>query len=216
MSSEVISRQLEKLGIVPVIVLDNVDSAVPLAGALCQGGLPCAEVTFRTAAAEESIRRINGEFPSILLGAGTVLKVDQAEKAINAGARFVVAPGFNPRVVDYCQSRGVAVFPGVCTPTEIEAAMEEGLSNLKFFPAEPIGGLDYLKAISAPYSQVRFIPTGGISLDNVRKYLAFNKVIACAGTWMVQKDWIAAGNFDQIRKTVAEAVAIVQEVRGKK
>ncbi len=216
MSSEVISRQLEKIGIVPVIVLDNVDGAVPLAGALCQGGLPCAEVTFRTAAAEESIRRISGEFPNILLGAGTVLKVDQAEKAINAGARFVVAPGFNSRVVDYCLSRGVAVYPGVCTPTEIEAAMEEGLSNLKFFPAEPIGGLDYLKAISAPYSQVRFIPTGGISLDNVRKYLAFNKVIACAGTWMVQKDWIAAGNFDQVRKTVAEAVAIVQEVRGKK
>ncbi len=216
MSSEVISRQLDKLGIVPVIVLDNVDSAVPLARALCQGGLACAEVTFRTAAAEESIRRINAEFPNILLGAGTVLKVDQAEKAINAGARFVVAPGFNPRVVDYCQSRGVAVFPGICTPTEIEAAMEEGLTNLKFFPAEPIGGLDYLKAISAPYSQVRFIPTGGISLDNVRKYLAFQKVIACAGTWMVHKDWIASGNFAQIEKTVAEAVAIVQEVRSQK
>jgi len=189
---------------------------VPLARALSQGGLACAEVTFRTAAAEESIRRINGEFPNILLGAGTVLKVDQAEKAINAGARFVVAPGFNPRIVDYCQSRGTAVFPGICTPTEIEAAMEAGLTNLKFFPAEPIGGLDYLKAISAPYSQVRFIPTGGISLENVRTYLAFQKVIACAGPWMVRKDWIASGDFAQIEKTVAEAVAIVQQARAQK
>jgi 2-dehydro-3-deoxyphosphogluconate aldolase/(4S)-4-hydroxy-2-oxoglutarate aldolase len=212
--SQTISVRLHTFGIVPVIVIDSVESAAPLARALSEGGLPCAEITFRTAAAEESIRRIADEFPKILLGAGTVLRVDQAEKAINAGARFIVSPGFNPRVVDYCQSRAVAVYPGVCTPTEIEAAMEKGLTDLKFFPAEPMGGFDYLKAISAPYSQVRFIPTGGVNLENVRKYLSFNKVLACAGTWMVHKDWVAAGDFAKIKKIASEAVAIVKEIRG--
>lgn len=214
MSQQAISVLLQGFGIVPVIVIDRAESAVGLAGALCQGGLACAEVTFRTAAAEESIRRITAEFPSILVGAGTVLRVDQAEKAINAGAKFVVAPGFNHRVVDYCQSRGTAVYPGVCTPTEIEAAMDKGLTDLKFFPAEPIGGLDYLKAISAPYSQVRFIPTGGITPENVRKYLSFNKVLACAGTWMVNKEWLAAGDFARIQQVVSEAVQITREARG--
>jgi 2-dehydro-3-deoxyphosphogluconate aldolase/(4S)-4-hydroxy-2-oxoglutarate aldolase len=215
--SEALARQLERFGIVPVIVIDNAESAVPLTKALVEGGLPCVEVTFRTAAAEDSIRRIAGSCPEVLVGAGTVIRVDQAERAINAGARFIVAPGFNPRVVDYCQSRAMAVFPGVCTPTEIEAAMERGLMNLKFFPAEPMGGLAYLKAISAPYSQVRFIPTGGVSLENVRSYLSFNRVLACAGTWLAPKEWISAGDFDQVRRTVSEAVQIVSEVRaGKK
>jgi 2-dehydro-3-deoxyphosphogluconate aldolase / (4S)-4-hydroxy-2-oxoglutarate aldolase len=214
MNQQALSLKLQTVGIIPVIVIDRVDLAVPLGQALVDGGLLCAEVTFRTSAAEESIRRIAGEFPNILVGAGTVLKVDQAEKAINAGAKFVVAPGFNPRIVDYCQSRGTAVYPGVCTPTEIEAAMERDLTDLKFFPAEPMGGLSYLKAISAPYSQVRFVPTGGISLDNVRQYLGFNKVLACAGTWMVQKDWLAAGDFDRVRQVVAEAVTLVKEIRG--
>jgi len=212
--TQTISVRLHSFGIVPVIVIDSVDSAEPLARALSDGGLACAEVTFRTSAAEDSIRRIAEKFPGILLGAGTVLRVDQAEKAINAGARFIVSPGFNPRVVDYCQSRAVAVYPGVCTPTEIEAAMDRGLTDLKFFPAEPMGGLDYLKAISAPYSQVRFIPTGGINLENVRAYLAFNKVLCCAGTWMVKKEWVAAGEFDKIKKIAGEAVAIVKEISG--
>jgi 2-dehydro-3-deoxyphosphogluconate aldolase / (4S)-4-hydroxy-2-oxoglutarate aldolase len=214
MNQQSISLKLQGVGIIPVIVIDRVETAVALGQALLDGGLPCAEVTFRTSAAEESIRRIAGEFPGILVGAGTVLKVDQAEKAINAGARFVVAPGFNPGIVDYCQSRETAVYPGVCTPTEIEAAMEKGLTDLKFFPAEPMGGLSYLKAISAPYGQVRFIPTGGINLDNVREYLGFGKVLACAGTWMVQKDWLAAGDFERVRKVVADAVALVKEMRG--
>jgi 2-dehydro-3-deoxyphosphogluconate aldolase / (4S)-4-hydroxy-2-oxoglutarate aldolase len=210
---EEVTKSIERLGIIPVIVLEEAAAARPLAKALLEGGLPCAEVTFRTAAAADAITCIAREYPDVLVGAGTVLKVEQAEQAIRSGARFIVAPGFNPRVVDYCIERNVAVFPGVATPTDIEAALEKGLGELKFFPAEPMGGLEYLKAVSAPYGQVRFIPTGGISAENAGKYLAFKKVLACAGTWMVKKEWISSGQFEQIRQAAEQAVRLVAQSR---
>lgn len=211
-----IADQICAIGIVPVIVIENAHDAVSLGKALLEGGLPCAEITFRTEAASEAIGRLREEFPDLLMGAGTVLTTDQAAKAIDAGARFIVAPGFNPRVVDYCLTREVEIFPGICTPTEIEAAIEKGLTNLKIFPIEHMGGLEYLKTISAPYSSVRYLPTGGIGPENVRKYLSFDKVFACAGTWMAKSEWIAAQRFDLIRERAWEAVQIVRETRGTK
>lgn len=209
-----IATQLENLAIIPVIVLEDAADAAPLGKALSEGGLPCAEVTFRTEAAAESIGRLTQEFPDLLVGAGTVLTTSQAQKAIDAGARFIVSPGFNPRTADFCRQRGIDFFPGICTPTEIEAALDRGLTILKFFPSEPLGGLDYLKAIAAPFSTVRYIPTGGINPDNVRKYLSFDKVFAVGGTWLVKAEWIAAKRYDLVTERVWEAVQIVREMRG--
>jgi 2-dehydro-3-deoxyphosphogluconate aldolase/(4S)-4-hydroxy-2-oxoglutarate aldolase len=203
--------ELKRLKIVPVIVIDDPASATELASALIAGGLPCAEVTFRTAGAADALRRMS-ERPELLLGAGTVLTTNQAETARAAGARFIVSPGFNPAVVDYCQEHDLPVFPGVCTPTEIEMALTKGLTTLKFFPAEPAGGVAYLKAIAAPYGMVEFIPTGGISTANIATYLGFKKVIACGGSWMAPADWIAAGDFQRIRAETAHAVKVVNAV----
>lgn len=197
------------LRIVPVIVIDDPADAVPLAGALSDGSLACAEVTLRTPRALEALRRIAAEQPDMLAGAGTVLTPAQAADARAAGARFIVAPGFNPAVVDYCLTHQIPVFPGVCTPTEIEMALGRGLSVVKFFPAEPIGGLAYLKAIAAPYTELSFIPTGGIGPSNLVSYLAFSRVVACGGSWMAPSDWIAAKQFDRIRETASAAAAIV-------
>ena len=194
--------------VLPVIVIDDPDDAVPLARALRDGGLPCAEVTLRTLRAMDSLRRITSEVPELLVGAGTVLSPAQAAEARAAGARFAVAPGFSPAVVEYCQSVELPVFPGVCTPTEIEMALGAGLSVLKFFPAEPIGGLAFLKAIAAPYTTVSFMPTGGIGPSNLASYLAFPRVVACGGSWMAPNDWIAGKQFDRIRDTTRAAVAI--------
>jgi 2-dehydro-3-deoxyphosphogluconate aldolase/(4S)-4-hydroxy-2-oxoglutarate aldolase len=198
------------LRILPVIVIDDPAAAAPLAGALSAGGLPCAEVTLRTPHALEALRRIAAECSDVLVGAGTVLSPAQAAAARAAGAQFVVAPGFNPAVVEYCQSVELPVFPGVCTPTEIETALGTGLSVLKFFPAEPMGGLAYLKAIAAPYVGVSFMPTGGIGPANLASYLAFPRVVACGGSWMAPSDWIAARQFDRIRDTASAAAAIVR------
>lgn len=203
-------EQLRKLRIVPVIVIDDPNDAAALASALVEGGLPIAEVTFRTASAAESIRRIAGERSDLLLGAGTVLKVEQAKQARAAGATFMVAPGFNPAVVDYCLEQNIPVFPGVATPTEVETALNKGLSVVKFFPAEPMGGLPFLKAMSAPYGMMSFIPTGGISAQNLKEYLAFNKVVACGGSWMAPAEWIKGKMFDQIRDETRRAVAAAQ------
>jgi 2-dehydro-3-deoxyphosphogluconate aldolase / (4S)-4-hydroxy-2-oxoglutarate aldolase len=202
-------ERFSALRILPVIVIDDPADAVPLAGALSAGGLPCAEVTLRTPRALEALARIAGERPDVLVGAGTVLSPAQAAEARTAGARFVVAPGFNPAVVEYCQSVDLPVFPGVCTPTEIEMALGRGLSVLKFFPAEPMGGLSFLKAIAAPYVGVSFMPTGGIGPANLASYLAFSRVASCGGSWMAPNEWIAGGQFDRIRDTTAAAVAIV-------
>lgn len=198
--------RLRSVRIVPVITIDDAANAVPLARALAAGGLPCAEITFRTPAATESIERIAAEVPELFVGAGTVLTPAQAKAANEAGAQFIVAPGFGPRVVEYCQSRAIPVFPGVATPTEIEAALEMGLRILKFFPAEPLGGLAYLKAIAAPYVEVSFMPTGGINAANIASYLAFSRVVACGGSWMAPAEWIAAKQFDRIREESRRAV----------
>jgi 2-dehydro-3-deoxyphosphogluconate aldolase/(4S)-4-hydroxy-2-oxoglutarate aldolase len=202
-------EQLRRLRIVPLIVIDEPEQAGPLARALVAGGLPCAEIAFRTAGALEALRRLAGEHPDVLVGAGTVLTPDQAEAARGAGARFIVSPGLHPRVVDYCRSHNLPVFPGVSTPTEIGAALELGLTVLKFFPAEPLGGLPYLRAIAAPFPDVEFIPTGGINAANLPSYLAASGVVACGGSWMAPQAWIRAGEFDRIRHEVEQAVRLV-------
>ncbi|MBQ7908569.1 MAG: bifunctional 4-hydroxy-2-oxoglutarate aldolase/2-dehydro-3-deoxy-phosphogluconate aldolase [Elusimicrobiaceae bacterium] len=202
-----ILSEISNIGIVPVIALDNANQAVPLAKALIDGGLPCAEVTFRTAAAEESIRQMARHCPDMLVGAGTILTPEQADKAVAAGARFIVSPGLNEEVVKHCQKIGVPIIAGVATPSEVEKALSLGLTTLKFFPAEAAGGLAMIKAMSAPYSQVKFMPTGGINAKNVNSYLSFKKVIACGGSWMVSKELINSGNFAEITRLTKEAVA---------
>jgi 2-dehydro-3-deoxyphosphogluconate aldolase/(4S)-4-hydroxy-2-oxoglutarate aldolase len=198
-ATDEVTASLRAARIVPVIVIDDPDDAVPLARALIDGGLSCIEITFRTARAAEAIGRIAAAVPEALVGAGTVLSPALAATAWDAGARFIVAPGFNPRVVDYCIAEGLPVYPGICTPTELEAALEKGLKTIKFFPAEPSGGVAFLKAMAAPYGDVGFMPTGGVNLANVGNYLAFNRVVACGGSWMAPNDWIAAKQFDRIR-----------------
>ena len=207
-------KKLQKTGIVPVVVLDRAEDALPLAECLMEGGLPCAEVTFRTAAAEESIRKMAKAYPDMIIGAGTVLTTEQADRAIDAGATFIVSPGFNPKVTEYVLKKGVPMTPGVCTPTEIEAALQFGMDVLKFFPAEPAGGLKMIKALAAPYVGVKFMPTGGINAANVREYLAYDRIVACGGSWMVSGKLVKEGKFDEIRALVAEAAGIVKEIRG--
>ena len=199
-------EKIQKIGIVPVVVLDDAKDAAPLAKALCEGGLPCAEVTFRTAAAEESIRIMAKEFPEMLVGAGTVLTTEQVDRAVNAGAKFIVSPGLNPTVVKYCVDKGIPVTPGTSNPSDVEMAISLGLDVVKFFPAEQAGGINMIKAMAAPYTQMKFMPTGGINAKNINSYLAFDKILACGGSWMVKKDLVAAGEFDKIRDLTKEAV----------
>jgi 2-dehydro-3-deoxyphosphogluconate aldolase/(4S)-4-hydroxy-2-oxoglutarate aldolase len=206
--SEVLIR-LGEIRLVPVVVLEDANNAEPLAEALIAGGLPCAEVTFRTAAAAESIKRIS-KYKEICLGAGTVLSVDQAKLAVDSGATFIVSPGFNPKVVKYCAENKIPITPGICTPTEIEMGLEYGLNIFKFFPAEAYGGLKTLKAISAPYSMIKFIPTGGIDAKNVCEYLSFKQVFACGGSWMVTKEMISNNKFNEVTTLAKEAVNLVK------
>ena len=201
-----IIKELSRIGIVPVIKIDNAADAKPLAKALIDGGLPCAEVTFRTSCAKEAIATIAKEYPEMIVGAGTVLTKAQVDDAIEAGAKFIVSPGFNPEIVKYCLERGCPIIPGINNPSGIEAALELGLKTVKFFPAEQSGGLPMIKAMSAPYGGVTFMPTGGVSPANVNDYLAFNKIVCCGGSWMVKPEMIAAGDFDGITKLVREAV----------
>jgi len=203
-----ILNDMKTHGIVPVIAIDNADDAESLAQALIEGGLPCAEVTFRTAAARDSIARIARKFPTMLLGAGTVLTIDQVKAAMDSGAKYIVAPGFNPKTVEYCLANHITVTPGIATPTEIEMALDFSLEVVKFFPAEPLGGLAYLKAIAAPYKGVRFIPTGGIDESNLTSYLKFSNVIACGGSWMVKADLINGKRFDEIQSLTRRAVEL--------
>ena len=202
-------EKIQKLGVVPVVVLNHVEDAEPVARALCAGGLPVAEVTFRTDAAEESIRIMKQKFPEMLVGAGTILTIEQAQRAMDAGAEFIVSPGFNANVVKYCLEKGVPVTPGCNNPTAIEAALELGLDVLKFFPAEASGGLKAIKAMAAPYGNVKFMPTGGISEKNINDYLAFNKIIACGGSWMVSGDLVENKEFDKIEELTRQAVMTV-------
>lgn len=200
-------KQIEAIGIVPVVKIDRAADAVPLAKALINGGLPCAEVTFRTAAAAEAIAAMTAAFPEMLVGAGTVLTPAQADEAVAAGAKFIVSPGLNPEVVRHCVEKGYPITPGVCTPGEVETALSFGLEVVKFFPAEAAGGLPMIKAMSAPYGQLKFMPTGGISAKNLNEYLSFPKILACGGSWMVTADLINNGRFDEIERLTREAVA---------
>lgn len=207
-------ESLQKLGVVPVVKLDDAKDAAPLAEALCRGGLPCAEVTFRTAAAEAGIRAMCAARPDMLVGAGTVLTPEQADAAVAAGAKFIVSPGLNPVVVRHCLDKGYPVLPGVVTPSEVEQALSFGLEVVKFFPAEAAGGLAMIKAMSAPYGGLKFMPTGGISAANLESYLSFGKVLACGGSWMVKDSLIREGKFDTVEELTRQAVEIVRRVRG--
>jgi len=207
-------EKIQKIGIVPVVVLNDAKDAEPLAKALCNGGLPCAEVTFRTDAAEESIRIMSEKYPEMLVGAGTVLTTEQVDRAVAAGAKFIVSPGLNPKIVKYCVDKGIPVTPGCSNPSDVEVAIELGLEVVKFFPAEPAGGLKMIKAMAAPYTGLKFMPTGGINATNVKEYLAYDKILACGGSWMVKGSLVEAGEFDKIEAMTKEAVEIVKEVRG--
>jgi 2-dehydro-3-deoxyphosphogluconate aldolase / (4S)-4-hydroxy-2-oxoglutarate aldolase len=206
MGTKDIVAQLRNLRVLPVLVVPQVAHALPLADALTRGGLPVAEVTLRTPAALEVIRIIAAERPDVCIGAGTVLNEQHAADAINAGAQFVVSPGLNPAVVEYCQSRDIAVFPGVVTPTEIESAMRLGLNVVKFFPAEPAGGLRYLQAVCAPYRDMSFIPTGGLKRTLMSDYLATGRVVACGGSWMAPESWLNAGDFVRVERETTDTM----------
>jgi 2-dehydro-3-deoxyphosphogluconate aldolase/(4S)-4-hydroxy-2-oxoglutarate aldolase len=201
-------KRLGEIGVVPVVKIEKASDAVPLGKALRAGDLPVAEITFRTGAAEDAIRALTRELPDLLVGAGTVLTTEQVDRAVDAGAQFIVAPGFNPKVVDYCISKEVPVAPGISSPTEIELGIERGLEVLKFFPAGTSGGLDFLKAIAAPFGSVQFIPTGGVDTSNIRDYLSFARVLAVGGTWIAKEAAISAGRFDEITKLAREAVTL--------
>jgi 2-dehydro-3-deoxyphosphogluconate aldolase/(4S)-4-hydroxy-2-oxoglutarate aldolase len=198
---------LEKLRVIPVVALEDADKAEPLADALCSGGLPCVEITLRTETALESIRALSGR-DDLLLGAGTVHGSEQARAAVEAGARFIVTPGFNPKTVAWCLENEVPVFPGTSSPTDLEMALDFGLKIVKFFPAEAIGGVKTLKAFAGPYGALRFIPTGGISPGNLADYLALPQVVACGGSWMVRQDLIDGELFDEVAQLASEAVSL--------
>jgi len=202
-----ILERIGELGIVPVVKIEKAENALPLGRALLDGDLPIAEITFRTSAAEESIKILNKNLPNLLVGAGTVLTVEQVKSAVSAGAKFIVSPGFNLKVVDYCMENNIPVTPGINNPTQIEMALERGIEVVKFFPAEASGGLSLLKSMSAPYTDIRFIPTGGINKNNLSSYLSNNKVLACGGSWMVKADLISSGNFSEITRLTREAIS---------
>ena len=207
-----IRARFADLGVIPVVAIERAEDTMPLAEALIKGGLPCAEITFRTAAAADAMR-IMSKRGDILVGAGTVLTIDQVKTALDAGARFMVSPGFNPKVAAYCVENNIAFTPGISTPSDIEGALDLGLNLLKFFPAEAFGGLKTLKAMSGPYTTVEFIPTGGINPQNLLEYLQFPKVVACGGTWIAKSALISEGRFDDIIKNVREALEIVREFK---
>ncbi len=211
---ESVIEQIRKTGIIPVVVIDDVKDAVPLAKALIDGGLSCAEVTFRTEAAADALKEMSAAYPKLLLGAGTVLTTEQVDKAVDSGAEFIVSPGLSSRVVQYCIDKNIMIIPGICTPSDIELCLELGLKYLKFFPAESSGGLEMLKALAAPFAGIEFMPTGGINKENVEKYLAYDRVIACGGSWMVKSDLIKNGDFAKITELVKEAAEIMKRVRG--
>lgn len=206
-------EKIEKTGIIPVVTLEDAQTAVLVGAALQKGGISCAEVTFRTKEAAECLQALSEQYPQMLLGAGTVLTTQQVDEAVRAGAEFIVSPGLNPRIVRHCIERGITIIPGCANPSDVEQAIENGLEAVKFFPAEAAGGLAMIKAMSAPYSQVRYMPTGGIDQVNLKEYLQFPKVIACGGSWMVKRELIQDGNWQRISELCREASAIVGEAR---
>ena len=211
MTNKELEERFYKIGVIPVIALDDAKDASPMGDALMKGGLPAAEVTFRTAAAVDTIKILKKEFPDMLVGAGTVLTTEQADRAIDAGAEFIVAPGLNPKVVKHVLDKGYPMSPGIATATEIEAALDLGLTFVKFFPAEANGGLPMIKALAGPYTNVKYMPTGGVSAKNLADYLAYDKIVCCGGTWMVKKDLVSEGKFSEIEKMSKEAADIVKQ-----
>ncbi len=208
-----INEKIAEFGVVPVVVLEDAKDARPLAEALVKGGLPCAEVTFRTEAAEESIRIMTESYPDMLVGAGTVLTVDQVDRAVGAGAKFIVSPGFDGEIVDYCLEKKIPVFPGCVTPAEVAQAVKRGLEIVKFFPAGQFGGVATIKALAAPYTTVKFMPTGGVNAKNLKEYLSCDKIVCCGGSWMVKGDLVKAGAFEKICEMTREAAALVKDIR---
>ena len=210
---EELLKQIECMGILPVIKLNDAKDAVPLAKALCEGGLPCAEVTFRTDAAKESIAEMTKAYPEMLVGAGTVLNTDQVDAAVEAGAKFIVSPGLNPDTVEYCVKKGIPILPGCSSPSDIEQAIKYGLNVVKFFPAEQNGGVAKLKALAGPYKTLKWMPTGGVNEKNLLDYLSFNKIICCGGSWMVKADLIKNGEFEKICNLTKEAKKLAKSIR---
>ena len=208
-----IVEQLSEMLVVPVVVLNESNDAEKLSDALVKGGLPCAEVTFRTEAAEESIRIMTKKYPEMLVGAGTVLTIEQVDRAVGAGAKFIVSPGSDPEIVDYCIEKQIPIIPGIVTPSEVAQAVKRGLEVVKFFPAEQFGGVSTIKALAAPYTMLKFMPTGGVSLENLKDYLSCDKIICCGGSWMVKGDLIKAGEFDKIAEMTKEAVTLAKSIR---
>lgn len=204
-----IEERLEELKVIPVVKLDRAEDGIPLAKSLIDGGIPAAEITFRTACAREAIEAVSRQFPDMFVGAGTVLNTNQADAAIRAGAKFIVSPGFDPSIVRFCQGKGIPVLPGCVTATEVQQAISLGLKILKFFPAEQAGGLKVIKALSAPFPQIRWMPTGGISLKNLKDYLGFPKIIACGGSYLAKNTDIDAGNWEGITELCRQTVALV-------
>ena len=198
--------RIHKIGIVPVIKIDRVEDAYPLGKALCEGGLPVAEVTFRTEHAKEAMRIMNERLPDMLLGAGTVLTKKQVDDALEVGAKFIVSPGLNPEIVKYCIEKNVPIIPGCANASDIETALSLGLTTVKFFPAEALGGLPMIKALAAPYVNVTFMPTGGVKENNVVEYLNYDRIVACGGTWMIDSKAIAEGNFEKVKSLTNSAV----------
>lgn len=209
-----ILNQIKKAGIVPVAVVNDIKDAKFLAKTLCDNGLFCVEITFRTLAAEEAIKIIHKEYPKLLVGAGTVLTIEQVDKAVRAGAKFIVSPGCNPKIIKYCVDNNILILPGCANASDIESALEYGVDVVKFFPAELLGGLKMIKALAGPYQRVTFMPTGGITQENVKKYLEYDRVIACGGSWMVKKDLFKRKEYEKIEELIRETVEIVKEKRG--
>ncbi|HCG9123656.1 TPA: bifunctional 4-hydroxy-2-oxoglutarate aldolase/2-dehydro-3-deoxy-phosphogluconate aldolase [Vibrio parahaemolyticus] len=206
-----IKEQLKALKVIPVIAIDKAEDIIPLGKVLTENGLPAAEITFRSAAAAEAIRLLRETQPDMLIGAGTVLNREQAIAAKEAGATFIVSPGFNPNTVKACQEIGIDIVPGVNNPSTVEAALEMGLTTLKFFPAEASGGINMVKSLLAPYTDIELMPTGGINPANIKDYLAIPRVLACGGTWMVDKKLIEEGNWEELARLTREAVALVND-----
>lgn len=205
-----IYEKIRELKIIPVATINNKNDAVPLGKALIEAGLPVIEVTFRTEAAAEAIKILTKELPNLFVGAGTVLKVEQVKQAVNVGALFIVTPGFNPKVVDYCIEQNIPIIPGVNTPTMVEWALDRGLKVVKFFPADLSGGPKMLRNLAGPYPEMKYLPTGGINNDSLNKYLELTNVIACGGSWIVRKDLISKGKFEEIKKLTKDALSLIK------
>ena len=214
--TDVHGEPLADAGLVPVITIDRADDAGSLAAALIQGGIPYADITFRTPAAAEAIDRMRSEAPEMMVGAGTVLTVDQAEQAVRSGAQYLVSPALDAAVVDWCEERSVPIIPGVATPTEVNAAWQRGLRTLKLFPAEQVGGVALLRALHGPFPEIQFVPTGGVTPGNLADYARQPNVVACGGSWIASQDAISAGRFDDIAAAAQEACTILRRARGQR